>query len=33
VLGSVDPQQGEYPAVSILKAVAKKPVADIDDKP
>jgi len=32
VLGPVDPQLGEYPAVSILKAVAKKPVAEIDDK-
>jgi len=32
VLGPVDPQLGEYPAASILKAVAKKPIADIDDK-
>jgi ClpP class serine protease len=32
VLGPVDPQLGEYPAASILKAVAKKPVAEIDDK-
>jgi ClpP class serine protease len=32
VLGPVDPQLGQYPAASILKAVAKKPVAEIDDK-
>ena len=32
VLGPVDPQLGEYPAASILKAVAKKPIADIDDE-
>src|SRR5256886_4081843 len=32
VLGPLDPQLGEYPAASILKAVAKKPVAEIDDK-
>lgn len=32
VLGPVDPQLGEYPAASILKVVAKKPVADTDDK-
>ena len=32
VLGPVDPQLGEYPAASILKVVARKPVADIDDK-
>src|SRR5881296_3817609 len=32
VLGPVDPQLGEHPAASILKAVAKKPVAEIDDK-
>src|SRR3989475_2701187 len=31
VLGPVDPQIGHYPAASILKAVAKKPVADVDD--
>ena len=28
MLGPVDPQLGEYPAASILKAVAKKPVAE-----
>src|SRR5207237_4751192 len=32
VLGPVDPQLGEYPAASILKAVHHKPVADVDDK-
>src|ERR1700704_3780504 len=32
VLGPVDPQLGEYPAASILKAVAKKPIAEIDDE-
>src|SRR2546428_11843551 len=32
VLGPVDPQLGQYPAASILKAVAKKPVAETDDK-
>ena len=32
VLGPVDPQLGEYPAASILKAVARKPVAEVDDK-
>src|SRR5881296_1251222 len=32
VLGPVDPQLGEYPAASILKAVARKPVAEVDDQ-
>jgi ClpP class serine protease len=32
VLGPVDPQLGQYPASSILKAVARKPVADVDDQ-
>ncbi|MHB9156372.1 MAG: SDH family Clp fold serine proteinase, partial [Endomicrobiales bacterium] len=32
VLGPVDPQVGEYPAVSLLAAVAMKPVEKIDDK-
>jgi len=32
VLGPVDPQLGQYPAASILKAVAKKPVAEVDDE-
>ena len=31
VLGPVDPQLGQYPGASILKAVAKKPVAEVDD--
>src|SRR5467141_3730451 len=31
VLGPVDPQLGQYPAASILRAVAKKLVAEIDD--
>src|SRR5712664_111431 len=31
VLGPVDPQLGQYPAASILKAVAKKPVEKIKD--
>jgi ClpP class serine protease len=32
VLGPVDPQLGEYPAVSILKAVAQKNVNKVDDQ-
>lgn len=32
VLGPVDPQIGEYPAASIMKAVNRKPIAEIDDK-
>jgi ClpP class serine protease len=32
VLGPVDPQLGEYPAVSILKVVKDKPVKEIEDK-
>jgi ClpP class serine protease len=32
VLGPVDPQLGEYPAASILKAVRQKPIAEVDDK-
>lgn len=32
VLGPVDPQIGQYPAVSILKTVAEKPVAEVDDE-
>ncbi len=32
VLGPVDPQLGQYPAASLLKVVAKKPVAEIDDQ-
>lgn len=32
VLGPVDPQVKEFPAASILAAVAAKPVADLDDE-
>ena len=32
VLGPIDPQVGEYPAVSILKAVEQKSPDEIDDK-
>lgn len=32
VLGPVDPQLGQYPAASILAAVARKPVAEVDDQ-
>jgi ClpP class serine protease len=32
VIGPVDPQLGQHPAASILKAVAKKPVAEVDDE-
>lgn len=32
VLGPVDPQLGEYPAVSIVKAVKEKPIGDVDDR-
>jgi ClpP class serine protease len=32
VLGPVDPQLGQWPAVSILSAVEQKPVAEIDDQ-
>jgi ClpP class serine protease len=32
VLGPVDPQIGQYPAVSILAAVEQKPVKDVDDQ-
>lgn len=32
VTGPVDPQLGEYPAVSILKAVERKDVNEIDDR-
>jgi ClpP class serine protease len=32
VLGPVDPQIGEYPAVSLVKLAESKPIADIDDK-
>jgi len=32
VLGPVDPQLGNQPGVSILKAVARKPIAEVDDQ-
>src|SRR5207249_1816749 len=32
VLGPVDPQLGKYPAASVLKVLAKKPVKDIEDE-
>jgi ClpP class serine protease len=32
VLGPVDPQIGEFPAASIVRAVARKNVNDVDDK-
>ena len=32
VLGPIDPQIGQYPAASIVKAVKAKPVAEIDDE-
>jgi ClpP class serine protease len=32
VLGPVDPQLGRYPAASILKAVARKPVTEVEDE-
>ena len=32
VLGPVDPQLGQYPAASLLKVIAKKPIGEIDDE-
>jgi ClpP class serine protease len=32
VLGPIDPQLGESPAVSLIKVVEQKPIADIDDE-
>jgi ClpP class serine protease len=32
VLGPVDPQIGQMPAASLLRAVAKKPLADLEDR-
>lgn len=32
VLGPVDPQLGQYPAASVLKVVARKPVSEVDDE-
>jgi ClpP class serine protease len=31
VLGPVDPQVGQFPAASLLRAVARKPAAEVDD--
>ena len=31
MLGPVDPQLGQYPAASILRAVARKPIQEVDD--
>ena len=32
VLGPVDPQLGQFPAVSVLKVLEQKPMAEIDDQ-
>src|SRR5712671_6289785 len=32
VLGPLDPQLGEYPAASVLRAAHQKPIAEVDDK-
>jgi ClpP class serine protease len=32
VLGPVDPQIGKYPAASLVKAVQRKPIAEVDDE-
>ncbi|MCX7831336.1 MAG: ATP-dependent Clp protease proteolytic subunit [Actinobacteria bacterium] len=32
VLGPVDPQLGEYPAASIVRAISKKSIDEVDDK-
>jgi ClpP class serine protease len=32
VIGPVDPQLGQYPSASILKAVARRPVEKVSDK-
>ena len=32
VLGPVDPQLGKYPAASVLKVIAKKPLKDVEDE-
>src|SRR6202048_2402934 len=32
VLGPVDPQLGEYPAASIVKAVSRETIAEVDDQ-
>jgi ClpP class serine protease len=32
VLGPIDPQIGQFPAASLIKAVEQKPVAEVDDE-
>jgi len=32
VLGPVDPQIGEYPAISLIKLIEAKPITEIDDR-
>jgi ClpP class serine protease len=32
VLGPIDPQLGKYPAASVLKVIARKPIAEIEDE-
>jgi ClpP class serine protease len=32
VLGPIDPQLGQYPAASLIKAVSRKPIAEVDDQ-
>jgi ClpP class serine protease len=32
VLGPVDPQIGAYPAASLLRAIERKPIAEVDDE-
>jgi len=32
VLGPVDPQLGQFPAASVVKVLARKPIAEVDDK-
>jgi ClpP class serine protease len=32
VLGPIDPQLGQWPAVSLLKAAEQKPIAEVDDE-
>ena len=32
VLGPVDPQVGKFPAASVLKVIAKKPIKDVEDE-
>ncbi|MCL6566348.1 MAG: ATP-dependent Clp protease proteolytic subunit [Acidobacteriia bacterium] len=32
VLGPVDPQLGQYPAASLVKVIARKPLSEVDDQ-